>query len=641
MPSTIIIKNSSTPSAVPTVVDLVKGELAVNVTDKRLFTEDNSGNVVELGTNPSSITTGNLSSSGTSTINNLVVTGSVTGVGIPGAGTVTSVSGTGTVNGITLTGTVTGTGSLTLGGTLSNINLASQVTGQLPLANGGTGRASLTANNLIVGNGTSPVNFIAPGAAGLQLVSNGTDWVAGTGAIIGYTSRLTTTAFAGGTLNNAATTSYDMDGDIEIVVGANASGHVVAVAHKNSTDAFGSPLVVRATNCTINYIVAIKHTSTQLLVVSCTSSSTALEAVVVTLDAGTLALTANTAATATLSGNIGAFPTRNGIVAIPSLPNSFVINYSVTTPTRQLRAISISGTTVTIGSAATPSADADMAVVATGDKIIVAHKLTNNVYTTPYTVSGSTLTAGTGTTTSVTTSALIKLFPLGSRFCLLYQNTSTNVLVGGIVTLTGTTTTISTATLISSTNSYSDCIVVGSSKALVLSATNTTGQGANILTDSSGTASAGTAISSLGDSYTQRACAYLDGTNVIVHEYASGTPGSYNIFSVDCSGSSPSINKTFASVIGAVNSMFEVNAGSNTLPLLRSRTNFYGTGYVYAIRNTSIGGGAYVSLETRINSSGVQFYSPVTLYGTGSVGRNDRENWVATGNELIKMELLA
>jgi hypothetical protein len=271
----------------------------------------------------------------------------------------------------------------------------------------------------------------------------------------------------------------------------------------------------------------------------------------------------------------------------------------------------------------------------------VAHKLTNNVYTTPYTVSGSTLTAGTGTTTSVTTSALIKFFPLGSRFCLLYQNTSTNVLVGGIVTLTGTTTTISTATLISSTNSYSDCIVVGSSKVLVLSATNTTGQGANILTDSSGTASAGTAISSLGDSFTLRACAYLDGTNVIVHEYASGTPGSYNIFSVDCSGSSPSINKTFASVIGAVNSMFEVNAGSNTLPLLRSRTNFYGTGYVYAIRNTNIGGGAYVSLETRINSSGVQFYSPVTLYGTGSVGRNDRENWVATGNELIKMELLA
>jgi len=527
----------------------------------------------------------------------------------------------------------------------TTINLATQVTGTLSPANGGTGATTLTANNVILGNGTSAVQFVAPGASGNVLTSNGTTWqsTAPSTAIIGYTSRLTTTAFAGGMLNTTATTSYDMDGDIEIVVGANSSGNVVAVAHKNSTDAFGSPLVVRATNCGVGNIVAIKHTSTQLLVVSCTSSSTALEAVVVTLNAGTLALTANTAATATLSGNISNFTNRNGIVAIPSLPNSFVINYTVATPTRELRAISISGTTVTIGSAATPSADADMAVVATGDKIIVASRSNSlsSIYTTPYTVSGSTLTIGTGTTTaSVSSPGLIKFFPLGTRFCLLYLNGGTNVLVGGIVTLTGTTTTISTATLISATNPYSDCIVVGSSKVLVLSATSTTGQGANILTDSSGTASAGTAISSLGDSFTQRACAYLYGTNVIVIEWASGTPGNYNIFSVDCSGSSPSINKTFASVIGAVNSMFERN-GSGWLSLVRPRTNFYGTGYGYAIRNTNLGGGAYVSLETRINSSGVQFYSLVTLYGTGSVGRNDRENWVATGNELIKMELLA
>ena len=54
--ATIITKNSSTASSVPTAAQLVKGELAVNVTDKRLFTEDNSGNVVELGTNPSSLT---------------------------------------------------------------------------------------------------------------------------------------------------------------------------------------------------------------------------------------------------------------------------------------------------------------------------------------------------------------------------------------------------------------------------------------------------------------------------------------------------------------------------------------------------------------------------------------------------------
>jgi len=56
MAATIKIKNSSTTGAVPTSSDLVQGELAVNVTDKRIFTENASGTVVELGTNPTILT---------------------------------------------------------------------------------------------------------------------------------------------------------------------------------------------------------------------------------------------------------------------------------------------------------------------------------------------------------------------------------------------------------------------------------------------------------------------------------------------------------------------------------------------------------------------------------------------------------
>jgi hypothetical protein len=91
-------------------------------------------------------------------------------------GTVTSVSGTGTVNGITLTGSVTTSGSLTLGGTLSGVSLTTQVTGTLPVANGGTGASTLTANNVLLGNGTSAVQVVAPGASGNLLTSNGTTW---------------------------------------------------------------------------------------------------------------------------------------------------------------------------------------------------------------------------------------------------------------------------------------------------------------------------------------------------------------------------------------------------------------------------------------------------------------------------------
>jgi len=48
MATKIVTKNSSTASAVPTASDLVQGELAVNVADKKLFTEDNSGAIIEL-----------------------------------------------------------------------------------------------------------------------------------------------------------------------------------------------------------------------------------------------------------------------------------------------------------------------------------------------------------------------------------------------------------------------------------------------------------------------------------------------------------------------------------------------------------------------------------------------------------------
>ncbi len=53
--ATLITKNSSTAAAVPGAGDLVQGELAVNVADKRLFTKDAGGTVVEVGTNPSSL----------------------------------------------------------------------------------------------------------------------------------------------------------------------------------------------------------------------------------------------------------------------------------------------------------------------------------------------------------------------------------------------------------------------------------------------------------------------------------------------------------------------------------------------------------------------------------------------------------
>jgi hypothetical protein len=58
------------------------------------------------------------------------------------------------------------------GGSSPDISL----TGTVGVANGGTGRSSLTANNVILGNGTSAVGLVAPGASGNVLTSDGTTW---------------------------------------------------------------------------------------------------------------------------------------------------------------------------------------------------------------------------------------------------------------------------------------------------------------------------------------------------------------------------------------------------------------------------------------------------------------------------------
>ena len=57
----------------------------------------------------------------------------------------------------------------------------------IPVTSGGTSLTTLTANNVILGNGTSAPLFVAPGTAGNVLTSNGTTWSSTTPAASGAT----------------------------------------------------------------------------------------------------------------------------------------------------------------------------------------------------------------------------------------------------------------------------------------------------------------------------------------------------------------------------------------------------------------------------------------------------------------------
>jgi hypothetical protein len=68
---------------------------------------------------------------------------------------------------------------------------AGDMTGTLVVANGGTGQTTLSSNHVLLGNGTSGVQAVAPGSNGNVLTSNGTTWTssAPSGGVTSFNTR--------------------------------------------------------------------------------------------------------------------------------------------------------------------------------------------------------------------------------------------------------------------------------------------------------------------------------------------------------------------------------------------------------------------------------------------------------------------
>lgn len=65
---------------------------------------------------------------------------------------------------------------MTIPRNLSILARGADSNGVLGVSNGGTGATTLTANNVLLGNGTSALQSVAPGSSGNVLTSNGTTW---------------------------------------------------------------------------------------------------------------------------------------------------------------------------------------------------------------------------------------------------------------------------------------------------------------------------------------------------------------------------------------------------------------------------------------------------------------------------------
>jgi hypothetical protein len=143
--TTILTKKKDTTGA-PAPGDLTNGaggaELAVNTADKRLYTKDSGGSIVEVGIDPATFSVNSAYSFPTSdgtTGQVLTTNGSGTlSFASPTVGTVTSVDVSGGTTGLTTSGgPVTGAGTITLAGTLA-------------VTNGGTGATTSTGSGAVV-----------------------------------------------------------------------------------------------------------------------------------------------------------------------------------------------------------------------------------------------------------------------------------------------------------------------------------------------------------------------------------------------------------------------------------------------------------------------------------------------------------
>lgn len=237
--TTILLKNKNT-SAVPTSGDLTNAaggaELALNVADKRMYAKNGGGTVVEMGTNPSTLTVGTLTS--------------------------------GRVPYATTAGLLTDSANLTFNGTTLTANTLN-LSNALTTAYGGTGLTSFTAGDLPYYASGTALSKLGIGTNGQILTSNGsaptwstlsgvavTTFSAGTtgftpstatsGAITLSGTLATTnggtglTSFTSGGAVYASSTSALTTGTLPVASGGSGATTLTGILKGNGTSAFSA-----------------------------------------------------------------------------------------------------------------------------------------------------------------------------------------------------------------------------------------------------------------------------------------------------------------------------------------------------------------------------------------------------------------
>ncbi len=509
------------------------------------------------GTNQTTYTKGDLLyASAANTLSKLAIgsTGQVVTVaaGVPSWATPTAVPGTG---GEAHTGSTTLTSASPGAQTITTTDYGQFVA--LPDATTMT-KAAVNFNVLNAGgyplkvlDGSSNIlGYIYPGdssAIGCDDISSTAGVWNCTGLeVVALTARFTSTLLAG---FSSVMRAVVLDADRTLFTVGSGGSNLYGVVYTASTASFGSLTLIRTAGGNHS---AIKTTTDQVLVCSC-NATTAFQAVVLSF-AGNV-ITVNTAATATNSANLSAVSaTFSYPIAVGS---AWVVAYLVSTPANTMRAMTISGTTVTIGGEATMTGTLGtfVSLYAIDSTNFITMSMTTGtaVYARPFSISGTTLSAGTeASVTGLTGCTGMITSPIsgGVRWVMIYRNAAGTNIAASIISVAGGIATLSTVTLITGGTSVNVAAVaaaiVDSSKLILFYSAVAGPQVVNILVDSSGTASAGTQANL---SAAAVAAAISASGNVAKAFLSSNTNMVYCV--VDYSGASPTVTAITSLVTSA------------------------------------------------------------------------------------------